>query len=108
MKKLLLLLITIVSLTGYANATVVAPQYTHKSKKIEFTKKLSFNNLAWKKIKKFVPAHSQTSVGQNALIGILLVILGALLFIPELVKIIAATLIILGVILFVLDIIGMI
>ncbi len=107
MKQIIILLALIFAINvsfGEAvqpKAQQVTPQKV-KIQKIE--KNLSTQAL----IKKISPKKSTVTIGNYAMIGILLVVLGALLFIPTLVQIIAATLIIMGVVLFVLDLIGMI
>lgn len=108
MKRIITLVVLILGLISFSNAAIVAPSIQHKAQKIEFTQKANLHKVIVKHSRDIIPTHVNAQIGQNALIGVLLVVLGALLFIPQLVTIIAATLIILGVTLFVLDIIGMI
>ncbi len=107
MKKFIAIFVLMLGLVSFAGATVVAPALQH-TQKVEFVKKDRTHTSVVKGIKNIIPANTKASIGQNALIGVLLIVLGALLFIPQLVTIIAATLIIMGVVLFVLDLIGMI
>ncbi len=106
--KNLLLLLTVIFAVNISFATVqhqtASVEKAQQSAKVVKLEKASFSQY----VHKLLPKETKTQIGQYAMIGILLVILGALLFIPTLVQIIAATLIIMGVVLFVLDIIGMI
>ncbi len=106
MKRIITLVVLLLGLVSFSSAAIIAPGIQHKAQKIEISQKANFHKVIVKHSKNIIPTHVNAHIGQNALIGVLLVILGALLFIPQLVTIIAATLIILGVTLFVLDIIG--
>ena len=106
MKKLIFLLALVLTINFTFAEVAHSTVQDRAVKKTVLTKveKLSASAI----VKKLNPKHTKTTIGRYAMIGVLLIILGALLFIPELVKIIAATLIIMGVVLFVLDLIGMV
>ena len=106
MKRFILILFVLFGFMSYSNATVISTSH-YKAHKIEISKNTEIQKVNFNKTT-IVPSNTKAYIGQNALTGVLLIILGALLFIPQLVTIIAATLIILGVVIFVLDIIGMI
>ncbi len=106
MKKALLVLLAALIVNISFAAFEHNTQTLREQNKAQITtvQKVDFN----KNVEKIIPLEKKAYVGQYALIGLVLIILGALLFIPQLVTIIAATLIIMGVVLFVLDLIGMI
>ncbi len=107
MKKLIFLLALVLAINFTFAEVAHSTVQDRAVKKTVLTKveKLSASAI----VKKLNPKHTKTTIGRYAMIGVLLIILGAaLLFIPDLVKIIAATLIIMGVVLFVLDLIGMV
>ncbi len=106
MKKLIFLLTLILAVNFSFGAVAHNAVQSKAVKKTVITKVEHFAPSTI--VKKLSPKHAKTTIGRYALIGVLLIVLGALLFIPELVKIIAATLIIMGVVLFVLDLIGMV
>ncbi len=106
MKKIIFLLTLILAVNLSFGTVEHSTVQAKAQKKTVFTKVENFSPSVI--IKKLAPRHTKTTIGRYALIGVLLIILGALLFIPELTKIVAATLIIMGVVLFVLDLIGMI
>ncbi len=107
MKKVIAVLVLAIGFVSFASATIVAPAL-HTQKKFEIVKKQQIKKANVKDISSLTNTNSTVRLGQYALMGVLLVVLGALLFVGPLVNIIAATLIVLGVTLFVLDIIGII
>ncbi len=106
--KQIIILLALVFAINISFGEAVQPQAQQVSNTKVKIQKIEKNFTTQTLIKKLSPKKSSVTIGNYAMIGVLLVVLGALLFIPTLVQIIAATLIIMGVVLFVLDLIGMI